>query len=107
MCVEQSAHEVGDQVGAERPTGPEVAEHPHHVGHAREHHAAVGDRVGKVQRLAVDRELDVAQHVQIEARGSDDDIGLKVFARLQMDSGLGEALDFVGDDRGRDRHGYL
>ena len=97
---EQAAHEVGDQVRAERPARPEIAEHPHHVGHAGEHHAAIGDRVGEIERLAVDGEIDVAQHVEIEAGGGDDDVGLELLAGLQANAGLGEALDLVGDHRG-------
>ena len=98
--AEQAAHEVGDQVGTERPACPEVSEHPHHVRHAGEHHAAVGDRIGEVERFAVDGEVDVAQHVEIEAGGGDDDVGLEVLAGLQADSGFGEPFDLVGDHRG-------
>ena len=98
--VEQPADEVGDQVDAQRPAGAEIAEHPDHVGHAGEHHAAIGDGVGEVERLAVDREVDVAQHAEVEAGRGDDDVGLELLAGLQQDALLGEAVDLVGDDGG-------
>ena len=75
--VEQPADEVGDEVGPQRPARAEVAEHPGHVGHAGEHHAAVGDGVGEVERLAVDGEVDVAEHAEVEAGGGDDDVGVE------------------------------
>ena len=66
--IEQPAHEIGDQISPQGPAGSEVAEDPRHVGHAGEHHAAVGDRVGEDERFAVDGEVDVAEHIEIEAR---------------------------------------
>ena len=45
-------------------------------------------------------EVDVAQHIQIEAGGGDDDVGLELLAGLQANAVLGEALDLVGDHRG-------
>jgi hypothetical protein len=44
------------------PTGPRVPKHPGQV----EHHAAIGDRVGEHKRFAVDGEVYVAQHIEIE-----------------------------------------
>ena len=85
---------------AQRPAGAEIAEHPDHVGHAGEHHAAIGDGLGEIQRLAVDDEVDVAQDVQVEAGGGDDDVGLELLAGLQQDARFGEAVDLVGDHRG-------
>ena len=37
----------------------------------------------KSTRLAVDRESDVAKHIQIEARRRNDDVGVQLFAGLQ------------------------
>jgi len=42
------------------------------------------DTIGEVERLAVDRELDVAEHVEIEAGRGDDDVGIEPLARLQV-----------------------
>src|SRR5271155_2696926 len=50
---EQAANEIGDQVRPQSPAGSEISEHPRHVGHPGEHHAAIGDRVGKDHRVAV------------------------------------------------------
>lgn len=41
--LEQTAHEVADQVGTQRPTRPEVAERPGHVRDTGEHRAQVAD----------------------------------------------------------------
>ena len=41
--LQQPADEVGQQVGAQRPAGAEVAEDPGHVRHAAEHRAAPAD----------------------------------------------------------------
>ena len=41
---EVDVHEVGEQVDAQRPAGPEVPEDPEHVRDAGEHGAAPGDR---------------------------------------------------------------
>ena len=58
--AEEAADEVGDEIGAQRPAGTEIAEHPGHVRNPGEHHAAIGDGVGEIQRLAVDLERDIA-----------------------------------------------
>ena len=98
--IEQPADEVADHVGAQGPAGAEIAEHPGHVGHAGEHRAQVTDRLGKIDRLAIDVELDVAHDVQVEAGGRDDDVGLQFLARFEQDAFFGEAVDLVGDHRG-------
>jgi hypothetical protein len=74
--LKQAADEVGDHVGAQCPTGTEVAEYPRQVGQAREHHAAVGDRVCEQERLTVDHEFNVAEYIDIEAGRRNDDVGL-------------------------------
>ena len=84
--LEQPTDEIGNQVGPQGPAGPEVAEHPGQVGHAGEHHSPVGDRVGEVQRLAVDDEVDVAQHADVEARGRNDDVGVELLAGFEQDA---------------------
>ena len=98
--LEQPAHEVGDQIDPQRPARPEISEHPDEIGHAGEHHAAIGHGVGEIQRLAVDLEFDVAIRVQIEAGRRNNDVGLQHLAGLQQNAGLGKAVDLVGHDRG-------
>ena len=56
--LEQPAHVVGGEVDPERPGGVHVPDREREVRHAREHHALVGHRVGDVDVLAVDDELD-------------------------------------------------
>src|SRR5690349_11023590 len=65
--AEQPDDEVGDQVGLERPGGVGVADREGEVGHAREHQRAVGEARGRVDLLAVDGELDVAEEPEVEA----------------------------------------
>ena len=54
----------------------------------------------EIERLAVDREGDVAQRIEMEARGRDDDVRLELLARLQANARSGEAVDLVGHHRG-------
>ncbi|MCU0888139.1 MAG: hypothetical protein MUC64_09015 [Rubritepida sp.] len=98
---QQPADEIGHQVRPQRPGGAEIAEHPDHVRHAREHHAAVGHGLVEGQRLAVDLEGDVAQHVEVKAGGGDDQVRLQLLAGLEQDALLREALDLAGDDARR------
>ena len=97
---QQAADEIRHQIGAQRPAGAEIAEHPDQVRHAGEHHAAIGDGIGEIQRLAVDRKRDVAEHAEIEPGRGDDDVGLELVAGFQENALFGEAVDLVGDDRG-------
>ena len=80
--IEQPADEVGDQIGAQGPARAEIPEHPRHVGHAGEHHAAIGHRLGEHQRLAVDGEVDIAEDAEMEAGGGDDDVGIELLRRI-------------------------
>ncbi len=96
---EEAADEIGQEIGAQRPARPEVAEDPEHVRDAREHHPAVGHGLREVERLPVDLEADIAQDAEVEAGGRDDDVRLKFPARFQADAVLRECLDLVGDDR--------
>src|SRR5690606_14402802 len=89
-----------DQVGAQGPAGAEVAEDPGHVRYAGEQDAAPGDRFIECERPPVDRELDVAEDIEVEAGGGDDHIGREVLARGEPDALGVEGLDVVGYDRG-------
>ena len=102
---DQPADEVGDEVGAQRPARPEIAEDPGHVGEAGEHHAAIGrNGVGKGERPLVDRKGDVAEHAQPKTGRGDDDVGGEGLAGPEEDAGLVEGLDLIGDDRGLAGH---
>src|SRR5262247_3244101 len=78
--LEQPADEVGYQVAAQSPARPEVAEYPGKVGHAGEHHAPVSDGIGKYQRLAINDEVDIAEHADIETGRRNDDVGSELLA---------------------------
>ncbi|HEV7210578.1 MAG TPA: hypothetical protein VGN47_02565 [Blastococcus sp.] len=79
---------------------PEVAERAGHVGDAGDHDAAVGDPLGKVDRLVVHGERDIAEHGQAEAGRGDDDVRLEHVAGTQPDPALGEGLDVSVTARG-------
>ena len=79
--LEQPAHEVADQVDAERPAVAEVPEDPDHVGHPAEHHPPPPDGVGEVDGHPVDVEGRVAEDVHVEARRGDDEVRLELGAR--------------------------
>src|SRR4029077_4261334 len=51
------------------------------------------------QRLAVDHEVHVAQHTEIEGGGRDGDVGIDDVAGLQQNARLSEDFDFICDDR--------
>ena len=95
---EEAADEIGQEIGAQRPAGAKIAEHPEHVRHAGEHHAAVGNGVCEDERLAVDLEGDVPEHVEIEAGGGDDDVRFELSAGFQQDALRRECVDFVSDN---------
>src|SRR6185503_11258137 len=95
----QPADEIGNQVGAQGPTGPEIPEHPGKVGDAREHHSPVGDRIGKSQLLAVDKEVDVAEHANVEARRGNDNLGVELLSGFEQDTRGLEPFDLVGYHR--------
>src|SRR5882757_3445457 len=97
---QHAAHEVCDQIRAQCPARAEIAEYPGHVRHAREHHAAIGDGVGEIERPAVDSEGDVAEDAEVEAGRGDDDVGFKRLSGFQENSCFDETVDLVGDDGG-------
>src|SRR5512135_2120805 len=97
---QQALDQVTDQVHAQGPAVPEVAERVGHVRHAADHDAAPGDVLGEVDRIAVDGERDVAEDREVEAGGRDHDVGRDLLTGADPDPVLGERLDGVGDDRG-------
>ena len=48
--------------------------------------------------LAVDDEVDVAQHAEVEAGRGDDDVGGDAIAGFQDNARPGETLDLIGYD---------
>jgi hypothetical protein len=96
---DEPADEVGDEVGAQRPARPEIAEDPGHIGDTGEHGAAIGHGVAEDELPVVDRKRDVAEHAQMKPGRGDDDIGGEGVAGPEKDAGRVEALDLIGDDR--------
>src|SRR6202034_4942562 len=71
------------------------------VGEVRqtgEHDAPIGDGLGEVDRLAVDREHDIPQDAHVEAGRGDDDVGVQHLAGDQADPGLREGVDLIRHD---------
>ena len=97
---QQALDQVADQVHAQGPAVPEVAERVGHVRHAADHDAAPGQPFGEVDRGAVDGERDVAEDREVEAGGGDHDVGRDLLTGADLDAVLGERLDRVSDDGG-------
>ena len=95
---QQAADEVCDQIGAQCPARAEIAEHPGHVRHAGEHHAAIGDGTSKIERLAVDGKGDITEDAKVEAGRSDDDIGVQRLTGFQEKAVFSETIDLVGEN---------
>ncbi len=51
-------------------------------------------------RLAIDADGDFARDRELEAGGGNDHVGVEMLARFELDAGLVEAFDMIGDDRG-------
>jgi hypothetical protein len=66
--------------------------------HTCEHHAAVGDGIGKREGLTIYGKVDVTKRTEVKARRRDHDIRFQMSPGLQANAGLGEALDVVGDN---------
>ena len=49
------------------------------------------------ERLAVDHEVDVAQHIEVEPGGGGDDVGFQDRTGLQQQTLGNEAVDLIGD----------
>ena len=105
--VDQPAHEIAEHVDPQRPRGAEVTHHPHHVGYAREQHAAIVDRIVPFDWLAVDLKRDATHHQQVESGAGDDDIRLDVLPRSGAHARFGKAVDRIGDHGQLARRRYL
>src|SRR3546814_10749919 len=53
----------------------------------------------RIDEGAVDAYRNLACDGRLEAGGGDDDVGVEMLARLELDAALVETLDMVGDDR--------
>ena len=98
--VDQAADIFAGQVAFQRPRRVGVTERRCEVRHVGIHHALVVQGARKIDRAAVDADLEAAEHLQIEAGGGDDDVGLEFAAVLQPDACCGEGVDLAGDHRG-------
>ena len=97
--IDQPADILADQVGLERPRGVGVAEHRGEVGHVRVHHALVDEGLGRIDGAAVDGKLRLAERHQHQPGRRHDQVGRKLGAGFELQAGLGEGFDVVGDDR--------
>src|SRR5262249_20641776 len=59
----------------------------------------VSDGIGKYQRLAIDDEVDIAEHADIEPGRRNNDVGSELLSGLQQDTRRIESLDFIGHHR--------
>src|SRR3546814_10983314 len=66
---------------------------------SRKHHAAIIDRIGEIDMLAIHSKVDAAHHAEIEPRRRDDDVGLKLLPGFEQNTLLRKALDLVGHNR--------
>ena len=99
--VDQPADIFAGEIAFQRPGRVGVAEGRREIGHVGIHHALVVAACSQKSIVAaVDAHLHAAQHLQHEAGGGDDDVGLKLAAVLQTDAAFGESIDLVGDDGG-------
>ena len=97
--VQQPAHILRGQVGLQRPRGVDVAEGRHEVRDVGIGEAPVGPGPGEVDSISVDHEVHLAEGDQVQAGGSNDQVGLEFLAGLEPDSRLSERVDVVGDHR--------
>lgn len=70
------------------------------VGHVAEQETLECHLLGNVHGDSVDREVDATEGQQIEAGGSDADVGRQFASGLQPDSVFGKSIDRLGDHRG-------
>jgi hypothetical protein len=71
--------EFSQNSSAQRPAGADIPEHAYQTRNAREHHAAIGNRVGEVERLVGNGEINVAQDAVIKPGGGYDNIACNLF----------------------------
>lgn len=98
--LDDAREEARGHVGAERPRGVPVADNLAHVGHVGQHGEAPHVLFGDIDGLAVDGEVNAAQEAQVQPRGGDDDVGVKLLAGVEEDAIADDALDGVGDNAG-------
>src|SRR5690606_3989224 len=75
--VQHPTDVLGDQLTLQSPRRVGVADTEREVGHTVEHGAAIHQRSGWIERLAVDRHRGAAEYLQMEPGGRDHDIALQ------------------------------
>src|SRR3546814_11057919 len=78
--VEDAADIFGDDIGAQRPTRVEIAEHHREIRHVREHARLVIIMLATIDEVAVDAHRNLAGARQLEAGCGDDEVGVDVLA---------------------------
>jgi hypothetical protein len=97
--LEQAAQVGAGDVGLQGPRRVGVADYPSQVGNLLQKHTFIGHLVAQLARLAVHRQFHSTQHLQVDARRRDDDVGFQFPPGLQQDALLGEGVDLIGDHR--------
>ena len=96
--VQQTANIVSRHVDLQCPGGIGITDHVCEVRSILQQHAPIGHALAEVFHLAVDSQLNPAQHLQLKAGGCHDDIGLQLAAGFQRDATFRKGLDVIRDD---------
>ena len=72
-----------DQIGTECPGGVDVPKGLNHVRHIGAHHAFIGPLIGEIDSVAIYRKFSPPQDQQIKTCSGDNNVGLKILARLE------------------------
>ena len=97
---QEAADIIGDNIGLQCPRRVDIAEHAREIGDVVEHHTLIIEMLAKVDRCTVNADCGLAHRHKIEARGGDNDVGVEMFSRLQLDTCFGKLVDMLGNNLG-------
>ena len=97
--VDQPAQVLAGDIRFQGPGNVGVAEDHAGIGYPFHHHVFVDHLVFQHHLLAINPGFDAPQHLYIQARGRNDDVGFQFLAGFQANTGFGKALDVIGFDR--------
>ena len=72
----------------------------HHVRHVGAHHAFVCPFIGEIDRLTVEGEFSATQNDQLQACRTDNNIGVEMFTRHQLNTRGSDLFNVVRHHRG-------
>ncbi|GAB3925738.1 hypothetical protein GCM10027613_39060 [Microlunatus endophyticus] len=98
QVTKKAADIPAGEIRAQRPRRIHVADGHGEIRYAVEHQPAVDDPGRRINRHAVDAEIDPAQQLHPQPGGRDDHIGRQQLARCQPDAIGLEVIDVIGDD---------